>query len=161
MNFVILLVVPGSRGVPYRTASRRSRGTSFDCDCAIEFIDFLRSLIRSRYTVYSYSVRCLERSELGGSHGCPGRLWDRFLWQNMEIIWNSNKKNPSKEKGLKNAMVCWHVSIPEPWTFSFCTNFRVLFGQITPLRCITTEKTTCYYQTQTNLTLPTTAGIFR
>jgi len=26
-----------------------------------------------------YSVRGLERSELGGSHGCPGRLWDRFL----------------------------------------------------------------------------------
>jgi len=28
-----------------------------------------------------YSVRSLERSEWGGSHGCPGRLWDRFLWQ--------------------------------------------------------------------------------
>jgi len=28
-----------------------------------------------------YSVRGLERSELGGSHGCPGRLWNRFLWQ--------------------------------------------------------------------------------
>jgi len=27
-----------------------------------------------------YSVRGLERSELGGSHGCPGRLWDRF-WE--------------------------------------------------------------------------------
>jgi len=26
-----------------------------------------------------YSVRGLERSELGGSHDCPGRLWDRFL----------------------------------------------------------------------------------
>jgi len=26
-----------------------------------------------------YSVRGLEWSELGGSHGCPGRLWDRFL----------------------------------------------------------------------------------
>jgi len=26
-----------------------------------------------------YSVRGLERSELGGSHGCPGRLWDRCL----------------------------------------------------------------------------------
>jgi len=26
-----------------------------------------------------YSVRGLERSELGGSHGCPGRLWDRVL----------------------------------------------------------------------------------
>jgi len=24
-------------------------------------------------------IRGLERSELGGSHGCPGRLWDRFL----------------------------------------------------------------------------------
>jgi len=28
-----------------------------------------------------YSVRGLERSEWGGSHSCPGRLWDRFLWQ--------------------------------------------------------------------------------
>jgi len=28
-----------------------------------------------------YSVRGLERSELGGSHGFPGRLWDRFLRQ--------------------------------------------------------------------------------
>jgi len=28
-----------------------------------------------------YSVRGLERSELGGSHGCPGCLWDRILWQ--------------------------------------------------------------------------------
>gem|GEM_PF-4432070 len=28
---------------------------------------------------YLYSVRGLERSGLGGSHGCPGRLWDRFL----------------------------------------------------------------------------------
>jgi len=26
-----------------------------------------------------YSVRGLERSELNRSHGCPGRLWDRFL----------------------------------------------------------------------------------
>jgi len=26
-----------------------------------------------------YSVRGLERSELGGSHGCPGRLWDLTL----------------------------------------------------------------------------------
>jgi len=26
-----------------------------------------------------YSVRGLERSGLGGSHGCPGCLWDRFL----------------------------------------------------------------------------------
>jgi len=28
-----------------------------------------------------YSVRGLERSELGGSHSCPKRLWDRVLWQ--------------------------------------------------------------------------------
>jgi len=28
-----------------------------------------------------YSVRGLEWSELVGSHGCPGRLWDRFLCQ--------------------------------------------------------------------------------
>jgi len=26
-----------------------------------------------------YSVRGLEQSEFGGSHGCPGRLWDHFL----------------------------------------------------------------------------------
>jgi len=26
-----------------------------------------------------YSVRGLERSELGGSYGCPGHLWDLFL----------------------------------------------------------------------------------
>jgi len=25
-----------------------------------------------------YSVRGLERSELDGSHGCPGSFWDRF-----------------------------------------------------------------------------------
>jgi len=30
------------------------------------------------YHIVLYSVRGLERSELGGSHGCPGRLWDRF-----------------------------------------------------------------------------------
>jgi len=29
----------------------------------------------------SRAVRGLERSELGESHGCSGRLWDRFLWQ--------------------------------------------------------------------------------
>jgi len=28
---------------------------------------------------YLYPVRGLDRSELGGSHGCPRRLWDRFL----------------------------------------------------------------------------------
>jgi len=33
-----------------------------------------------------YSVRGLERSELGGSHVCPGRLWDRFLWQGVQSI---------------------------------------------------------------------------
>jgi len=30
-----------------------------------------------------YSVRGLERSELGGSRGCPGRLLDQFLWPNL------------------------------------------------------------------------------
>jgi len=34
------------------------------------------------YEITTYlSVRGLERSELGGSHGCPGRIWDRFLWK--------------------------------------------------------------------------------
>jgi len=28
---------------------------------------------------YLYPVRGSEWSGLGGSHGCPGRLWDRFL----------------------------------------------------------------------------------
>jgi len=36
---------------------------------------------RSGHIGKLYSVRGLERSELGGSHGCPGRLWVRFLWQ--------------------------------------------------------------------------------
>jgi len=32
------------------------------------------------HMIQVYSVRGLERSELGGSHGCPGRLiWDRFF----------------------------------------------------------------------------------
>jgi len=35
-------------------------------------------LVKRSYKVV-YSVRGLERSELGGSHGCPGRLWDRVL----------------------------------------------------------------------------------
>jgi len=35
-----------------------------------------------------YSVRGLERSELVGSHGCPGRLWERFLWQ---VYQNDNR----------------------------------------------------------------------
>gem|GEM_PF-5236587 len=26
-----------------------------------------------------YPVRGSEWSGLGGSHGCPGRIWDRFL----------------------------------------------------------------------------------
>jgi len=30
---------------------------------------------------YLYSIRGLERSELGGSQGCPGRFGDQFLWQ--------------------------------------------------------------------------------
>jgi len=34
---------------------------------------------KCRHLQKLYSVRGLERSELGGSHGCPGRLWDRFL----------------------------------------------------------------------------------
>jgi len=41
------------------------RQTAFEV-CPVQFIEL-------------YSVRGLERSELGGSHGCPGRLWDRFL----------------------------------------------------------------------------------
>jgi len=50
-------------------------------------------LWRSKYLfLYSflYSVRGLERNELGGSHGCPGRLWDRFLWQ---VYQNDSRHN--------------------------------------------------------------------
>jgi len=35
--------------------------------------------LRKVQVILVYSVRGLERSGLGGSHGCPGRLWDRFL----------------------------------------------------------------------------------
>jgi len=34
-----------------------------------------------KYFMLLYSVRGLERTELGGSHGCPGRLWYQFLSQ--------------------------------------------------------------------------------
>jgi len=33
-----------------------------------------------------YSVRGSEWSGLGGSHGCPGRLWDRFLNRSTRTI---------------------------------------------------------------------------
>jgi len=38
-----------------------------------------KPLLTKRNNIVVYSVRGLERSELGGSHGCPGRLWNRFL----------------------------------------------------------------------------------
>jgi len=38
----------------------------------------LRFLVCSKPNLYS--VRGLERSELGGSNGCPGRFCDRLLW---------------------------------------------------------------------------------
>jgi len=41
------------------------------CQCKVREV--------SRKLQYLYSVRGLERSELGGSHGFPGRLWGRFL----------------------------------------------------------------------------------
>jgi len=34
---------------------------------------------RTNHYCSLYSVRGLERRELGGSHRCPGRLWERFL----------------------------------------------------------------------------------
>jgi len=58
-----------------------------------DFFDFLNTIIATKFfcactlliIIYTYellnSVRGSVRSELGGSHGCPGRLWDRFLWQ--------------------------------------------------------------------------------
>jgi len=44
---------------------------------------FLNSAVQVR--TFLYSVRGLERSELGGSHGWPGRLWDRFLWHSFML----------------------------------------------------------------------------
>jgi len=36
--------------------------------------------LEERFTlVHLYPVRGSEWSGLGGSHGCPGRIWDRFL----------------------------------------------------------------------------------
>jgi len=45
-----------------------------------------------------YSVRGLEQSELGGSHGFPGRLWDRFLWQIYQ--------NGSRHDALDGVYIC-------------------------------------------------------
>jgi len=48
----------------------------------ISFPDFAIPAIIQVCTLgvlFSYSVQGLERSELGGSHGCLGRLWDRLL----------------------------------------------------------------------------------
>jgi len=36
--------------------------------------------------LYLYSVRGLERSELGRSHGCPGRICDRFYDRSTRTI---------------------------------------------------------------------------
>jgi len=55
-----------------------------------------------------YSVRGLERSELGGSHGCPERLWDRFLWQvyhndsrhdALDAVWTCHKNWSQRRPG--------------------------------------------------------------
>jgi len=45
-----------------------------------------------------YSVQGLERSELGGSHGCLGRLWDWFLWQVYQ--------NDSRHDVLDGVLTC-------------------------------------------------------
>jgi len=44
----------------------------------------INSLLSTKFLSLSqhsklYSARGLEWSELSGSHGCPGRLWYRFL----------------------------------------------------------------------------------
>jgi len=48
-----------------KSADYYSSFINFDCD----------------HPTIVYSVRGLEWSELGGSHGCQGRLWGRLLWQ--------------------------------------------------------------------------------
>jgi len=52
------------------------------CHCSFYACYLLSSVRGRRWVLYIplYSVRGWERSELGGSHGCLGRLWDRFLW---------------------------------------------------------------------------------
>jgi len=46
------------------------------------FFDRIKRFFKKKSTTsYLYSVRGLDWSELGGSHGCPGRLWARRLWQ--------------------------------------------------------------------------------
>jgi len=47
--------------------------------------------------IYSV-IRGLERSELGGSHGSPGHLWDRFLWQVYKI--------DSRHDALNGVLTC-------------------------------------------------------
>jgi len=42
-------------------------------------IDAKNNFSEDEFIFVLNSVRGLERSELGGSHGCPGRLWDQFL----------------------------------------------------------------------------------
>jgi len=50
------------------------------CVCRCTYTNlFLREVRTDVCTHLLYSVRGLERSELGGSHGCPGRLWDQIF----------------------------------------------------------------------------------
>jgi len=64
-------VFPGLQGGPHNHAIA-AIATSFKQAATPEFKAYQQQ-------VNIYSARWLERSELGGSHGCPGRLWDRFL----------------------------------------------------------------------------------
>jgi len=58
-------------------------GTSWFCYFSLcsgeSFIVRVNTLILNNLVLYP--VRGSEWNGLGGSHGCPGRLWDRFLWQ--------------------------------------------------------------------------------
>jgi len=67
------------------TYFRVSKVSEEKCEAELEVDQLLDSLRVNIKTIDScillYSVRGLERSELSGSHGCPGRLWDCFLWQ--------------------------------------------------------------------------------
>jgi len=47
-----------------------------------------REVLEFEERIVQYSVRGLERSKLGGSHGCPGRLYDGFHKYNLAFMEN-------------------------------------------------------------------------
>jgi len=79
--------VPGDKsalnpsGIRLGTPALTTRG--FNEDNMKDVVQFIHRgmylFFKCYYYQRLYSVQGLERSELGVSHGCPGRLWDRFL----------------------------------------------------------------------------------